>query len=188
MTPSWLIWQLSWRNIVWSVFLSALVLSIYLASLMAVVLVINAIMHGWDNDIHGTLSALRFLMLAALLGGSVGAVVGLIVGILTGLLASAITLHSFMPHPSGTRYRRVIACASALVGSLGTLVGAPLLVGYFLDRPTTATSMELLLFSALPALLVGLAIWRSSGQVAMWYVRTAATAVLVRRPDAPVSS
>jgi hypothetical protein len=173
MTPCNLIWQLSWRSTVWAVFMSALVLSIYISSLMMVVLVINAIMHGWDNNIHGTLSALRFLMLAALLGGGVGAVVGLIVGILTGLLASAITLHYFMPHPSGARYRQVIACASALVGSLGTLVGAPLLIGYFLDRPTTETAMELLLFSALPALLVGLAIWRSSGQVTMWYVRRA---------------
>src|SRR6266540_2237706 len=88
MTPSWLIWQLSWRSTVWAVFMSALVLSTYISSLMMVVLVINAIMHGWDSDIHGMFSIFRFLTLAALLGGSVGAAVGLIVGIATGLLVS----------------------------------------------------------------------------------------------------
>jgi len=62
---------------------------------------------------------------------------------------------------------------SALVGGLGTLVGAPLLIGRILDRPTIETSDELLLFSALPALLVSLAIWRGSAEVAKWYVRSA---------------
>lgn len=173
MTPSWLIWQLSWRSTVWAVFMSALVLSIYISSLMMVVLVINAIMHGWDSDIHGMFSIFRFLTLAALLGGSVGAAVGLIVGIAAGLLVSALTLRYFMPKPSGPRYRQVIGCANALVGALGTLVGAPLLIGRVLDRPTTETTAELLVFSALPALLVSLAIWRGSAEVAKWYVRTA---------------
>jgi hypothetical protein len=173
MSPPWLIWQLSWRSTVWAVFMSALVLSIYFSSLMMVVLVITGIMHGWDSDIRGMLSIFRFLTLTVLLGGSVGAAVGLIVGITAGLLVSVITLRYFMPNPSGPLYRQVIGCVSALVGGLGTLVGAPLLIGRILDRPTIETSDELLLFSALPALLVSLAIWRGSAEVAKWYVRSA---------------
>jgi hypothetical protein len=168
MKPSWLIWQLTWRSTVWIVFISALVLSIYLASLGTVVLVINAATHSWVSD-YEPLYLLRFLLLVTTVGGSVGAVVGLFVGSAAGLLMSAITLRYFMPHPDGPRYRQVTGYASALVGGLGTLGGAPLLTAYILDRPTTETPVALLLFSAIPALLVGLAVWRTSGQIAVWF-------------------
>jgi hypothetical protein len=187
MKPSWLIWQLTWRSALRIMLLGALFGAIYGTSVLTVLLAGDMMEQrspfAVDVSIRQFLSIMLF---AAIVGGGIGASTGAVVGSLVGLLISAITIRAFLPLHDVPRYLRVVQRSSALAGGIGTLIGTPLMSGILFGASGPTEDLFMLaLFSVIPALLAGLAIWRGSARVAAWYVRTAGTVAALQR-DMPI--
>jgi hypothetical protein len=126
------------------------------------------------------LSLLGAMLGATIFGGLSGALLGFMVGLLVGLLISITTIRSFRPLHDAPRYVGAVQRLSILLGGIGVLIGAPLVLNLLLNPAldlgdVTDNIIGLTIVHIIPALLAGLAIWRASGQVAMWYVRTMAS-------------
>jgi hypothetical protein len=169
MAPSDLTWQITWRSTLHILALGGLFGGIYGPSMTIVMLFIAA-------DLGSILQAPMVLIYGSLVfmffGACIGLFIGGCVGALIGLVISAMTIGAFRPLRDAAHYVRVVQWASVLLGSIGTLVGIPLLVHGLMREGAYDEVGTRIAFSFVPALLAGLAIRRSSWQVAMWYVRT----------------
>jgi hypothetical protein len=166
MTTFDLIWQITWRSALRILALGALFGGIYSASVLTVLLFVDGPEQG--------LALFNVMLLAVVLGAVIGAVVGFIVGMLIGLLISMITIVGFRPLRDTARYLQVVQWSSVLVGGIGTLVGAPLMLRLIFGQMDLSEGIGVLaIFSLVPALLAGLAIRHGSRQVAKWYILVA---------------
>ena len=189
MTASWLTWQITWRSALRIFGLGALFGGIYGLSLA--IFILNTISPPYTGGtyLRSPDDALVIMVIGAGIGGCIGALIGLVAGILIGLLISAITIRAFLPLHNRSRYLKVIQLSSTITGAIGTLIGVWLLWGKINSEYALTTQITMLaLLSGIPALLAGLAIWRASGQVAAWYVRTVAASTPMPARDARISS
>ena len=172
MTASRLIWQITWRSALRIFGLGALFGGIYGPSVVSVLLFADGVQQGATNATDAPMQLVGVMIFAAVVGAVIGAALGCIVGILLGLLISAITIRTFLPLHDASRYRAIVQWSSTLLGGISTLVGTPLVSRVLFGDVTLDDLGMLAIFSVVPALLAGLAIWRGSGQLATWYVRT----------------
>jgi hypothetical protein len=187
MKPSWLTWQITWRSALRIMLLGALFGAIYGTSVVSVLLAGDMVQQGSPFFLVTSLRQFLGVMLfAAIVGGIIGAAVGIVAGTLVGLLISAITIRAFLPLHDVPRYLRVVQRSSILAGGIGTLIGTPIVAGVLFGAVGIIEEPVMLaLFSIIPALLAGVAIWRGSRQIAAWYVRTAGAMAAIER-DMPI--
>jgi hypothetical protein len=184
MTTFSLIWQITWRSALRILALGALFGGIYGPSVLSVLLFTDGVRQGVGSVVEPPMQLINFMLFAAIVGGLIGAILGFFVGILIGLLISTITIRAFRPLQDIPRYLRVVQWSSVLAGGIGTLIGAPLVsLVLFGSLDITEEFGLLAIFSLVPALLAGLAIWRASAQVAAWYVRTITPSAPIRRQN-----
>ena len=188
MKPAALTWQITWRSALRILGLGALFGGIYGPSVLVVLLFTDGMQQGVRSVSGAPTQLLSILLFAVVVGALIGSPLGAIVGTLIGLLISAITVYRFLPLDNPPRYVQVVQRSSTLAGGIGTLVGAPLVSFVLFGQSTVTEEIGMLaIFGIIPALLACQAIWRASGQIAGWYVRTATAATPAQPRDARIA-
>jgi hypothetical protein len=166
-----LTWKIIYRSAIWSIYNGALMGGVYGASIANIGNIWDGIRFGMGIDRWEDVVFLVLLCLyAAAIGSIVGALLAITTGPVVGMIIGFITYKYFSPMYDIKRYSYVIRITSVLFSTIVVSFISLLFISLFFPRlPVIEVLGRFVQFSLMPALLAGIAAFRTSNQFLAWY-------------------